>query len=181
MQAIKRAPRASAAETPGPAVRKKSHCVPEEASAAEAREERNGAAVPDTSCSPARGRKIRVLVADDHEMMREGLAVLLRREPDIELVGGAFDGEVAVELARELRPDVVVMDVTMPRVNGIEATRRIVAELAGVSVIGLSMHEEADMAAAMREAGASGYLTKDGPPDALVAAIRACHSRCERR
>jgi len=127
----------------------------------------------------ARGQKIRVLLADDHQMMREGLAALLHREPDIEMVGAAFNGEEAVDLARRLRPDVVVMDVTMPRLNGIEATRQIVAELASVRVIGLSMHEEADMAAAMREAGASDYLTKDSPPEVLVAAIRACGSRGE--
>jgi DNA-binding NarL/FixJ family response regulator len=132
------------------------------------------AAAPVVAEASARGRKIRVLLADDHTMMREGLALLLRQEPDIEMVGEAFDGEGAVELAGRLRPDVVVMDVTMPRLNGIEATRRIVAELAGVSVIALSMHEEADMAAAMRAAGASDYVTKDSPPDVLVAAIRAC-------
>jgi len=118
--------------------------------------------------------RIRVVLADDHKMMREGLAAVLRQQADIELVGEAVDGREAVELARRLRPDVVVMDVTMPVLNGIEATRQIVSEMRAVSVIGLSMHEEADMAEAMRAAGAADYLTKDGPSDALAAAIRTC-------
>lgn len=133
---------------------------------------------PDAVAEPAArvpvgaDRKIRVLLADDHPVMRQGLARLLQEEPDIEVVGEASDGHVAVALARQLQPDVVVMDVSMPHANGFDATRLIVAECPGVRVIGLSMHEEADMAAAMRQAGAAAYLTKGGPIEDLVAAIR---------
>jgi CheY-like chemotaxis protein len=119
-------------------------------------------------------RRIRVLLADDHLVVRQGLARLLKAEPDIEVVGEASDGVVALELARQLLPDVVTMDVSMPRMDGIEATRILHAELPEVRVIGLSMFEEAERAAAMRQAGAVNYLPKNGPADALIQAIRAC-------
>lgn len=115
---------------------------------------------------------IRVLLADDHKILRQGLAGLLREEKDIELVGEACDGLMAVEMARRLRPDVVVMDISMPRLNGIEATRIITAEQPDVRVIGLSMYEMADVAIAMRDAGAMTYLTKGCPSADLIAAIR---------
>jgi PAS domain S-box-containing protein len=121
---------------------------------------------------PAAWPTVRVLLADDHKILREGLASLLGGIRGIEIIGEAEDGLQAVELALELKPDVVVMDVTMPRLNGVEATRRIMKALPGVRVIGLSMHSEADMAYPMREAGASAYLTKGGPAGALVDAIR---------
>ncbi len=123
---------------------------------------------------PADGqqRKIRVLLADDHAVVRQGLAGLLREFTDFEVVGQAADGFEAVELAAELKPDVVLMDITMPGINGIEATRRILGILPRTRVIGLSMHEEADMAIAIRKAGAVGYLRKDADTDDLVAAIR---------
>jgi DNA-binding NarL/FixJ family response regulator/anti-sigma regulatory factor (Ser/Thr protein kinase) len=127
---------------------------------------------PDACRQPRDARTIRVLLADDHKVLREGLARLLREQPDLDLVGEAEDGRRAVELALHTQPDVVVMDVTMPVLNGIEATRRIVAALPGVRVIGLSMHEEEDMARAMLEAGATGYLRKGGPSGPLIAAIR---------
>ncbi len=117
---------------------------------------------------------IRVVLADDHRILREGLASLLIEEPDLQVVGQAGDGLEAIELVRSTRPDVVLMDVTMPRLDGIEATRRITAEMPGIAVIGLSMHEEDDMADAMRSAGATAYLSKGGPADTLIAAIRRC-------
>jgi CheY-like chemotaxis protein len=118
-------------------------------------------------------KKIRVLLADDHDMVREGLASILSDEGDIELVGEASDGETAVELAQRTRPDVIVMDIAMPQLNGVEATRRILGELPQTRVIGLSMHEREDMEIAMREAGAAAYLPKADTTDTLIDAIRS--------
>ena len=124
----------------------------------------------------ARGRKISVLLVDDHRIMRQGLSSLLEFEEDIEVVGEAADGRQAVELARRHAPDVVIMDVNMPVMNGIEATRILTGEMPQVKVIALSMHAERDTAEAMRQAGAVAYLTKGGPSEDLIAAIRA-HGR----
>lgn len=115
---------------------------------------------------------VRVLVVDDHAIVRQGLVGLLRACPDLQVVGEAADGLAAVEAAGRLQPDVVVMDVNMPVMNGIEATGRITRELPGVAVIGVSMHTEEDMAASMRRAGAVAYVRKDSPSDTLVGAIR---------
>jgi signal transduction histidine kinase len=140
------------------------------ASAPEAAEmERDLLPVTETSAAP---NKIRVVLVDDHAILREGLASLLQRYTDIEVVGEAEDGQVAIELARVLQPDVIVMDLSMPRLNGIEATRKITAELPRVRVVGLSMHEEEYGMSAMRRAGAVECVIKAGPPDDLVTAIR---------
>lgn len=134
-------------------------------------------AVEGGACEGGRGsvgqERTRVVLADDHAIVRQGLAGLLRDQGSIEVVGEAADGRQAVEIALETRPDVVLMDVTMPGLNGIEATRRILNALPAVRVIGLSMHEEADMATAMRKAGAVAYLRKDTDTDVLVSAIHA--------
>ena len=121
---------------------------------------------------PVRRKRIRVLVADDHAILREGLAGLLAEEPDIDVVGQAGDGQEALELARRIAPQVVLMDITMPVLNGIDATRQIKAEMPQIRVIGLSMHEDQAMIAAMYEAGADAYLVKNGPSESLVEAIR---------
>jgi CheY-like chemotaxis protein len=115
---------------------------------------------------------IRVVIADDHEIIRKGLVAYLENQGGIDVVGEAADGAIAVEMTRALQPDVVIMDVSMPGMNGIEATRIIKKENAGVRVIGLSLHKREDMGSAMMLAGAWAYLSKGGPPDALVAAIR---------
>ena len=114
----------------------------------------------------------RVLLVDDHEMVREGLAGILRERPDLELVGEAADGLEAIELAGTLEPDIVIMDVRLPSLDGVEATRRIIAARPASRVIGLSTHEPADKSTQMRAAGAVAYLTKDGPVDTLLAEIR---------
>jgi PAS domain S-box-containing protein len=140
-----------------------------------------GAAVPAPAtielASRGPGAVIRVVLADDHQIMRQGLASLLRMETDMEIAGEASDGLEAVALARSLRPDVVVMDVSMPNMNGVEATRCITSELSDVRVIGLSLHDTGDMAAAMKAAGAVHYLSKGGPSDVLIAAIRRAAGR----
>ena len=124
---------------------------------------------------------IRVLLADDHRIMRASLAGLLRTQAGIDVIGQAADGQEVIDMARSLRPDVIVMDITMPVVDGVEATRTLTRELPNVSVIGLSMHEKEDMQTSMREAGAARYLTKDGPPELLIAAIRSSARAMNRR
>ncbi len=118
--------------------------------------------------------KIRLVLADDHIVVRRGLCSLLKPEPDIEVVGEASDGQSAVKLTREFRPDVVLMDYSMPVMDGLQATKIIHSEFPQICVIGLSMYQEAERAAAMRKAGASRYLTKASPPESLLSAIRDC-------
>ncbi len=134
---------------------------------------KSGLAEVMTSVAGGVRRKIRVLLADDHAVLRAGMTSSLNDEPDIEVVGEACDGQMAIELAVDLQPDVILMDVTMPRLNGIDATRRIVSQLPEVWIIGLSMHDQESMALAMYKAGAKAYLTKDGRSEALIDAIRA--------
>ncbi len=118
-------------------------------------------------------RKIRVLLADDHAILLKGVAMLLDSQPDMEVVGEAKTGREAVAAARELKPDVVVMDVSMPDLNGIEGTRRICDELPHTRVIGLSMHKDSVYVREILRAGARGYLLKDSDDDDLLRAIRA--------
>jgi PAS domain S-box-containing protein len=118
--------------------------------------------------------KIRVLIADDHKVVRQGLIKLLEEQPDIQVMGDAGKGYEAVEMARQLKPDVVLMDVSLPDISGLDATRLILTSCPEISVIGLSMHEENDMAASMMKAGAVAYLTKGGATGPLISTIRAC-------
>jgi DNA-binding NarL/FixJ family response regulator len=122
---------------------------------------------------PASGRRIRVLLADDHQLVQDGLRLLLASCEDIEIVGLACDGRQAIDLAVQLRPDVVVMDVDMPEVDGVEATRWIHERLPDVRVIGLSMLSEPSVAQSMIAAGAVRYLTKTSSPEVLLEAVRA--------
>ncbi len=116
---------------------------------------------------------IQILLADDHAIFSGGLRAILEKEPDLEVVAEAKDGREAVRVAREKKPQLVVMDVSMPGMNGIEATRQIAAELPAVKVLCLSMHTEEQFVAAVLEGGASGYLVKDCALEELVLAIRA--------
>ncbi|HTY61423.1 MAG TPA: response regulator [Acidobacteriota bacterium] len=118
--------------------------------------------------------KICILLADDHRIVRQGLSSLLQLEPDLDIVAEAEDGEQALKLARRLKPDVVVADVSMPGMDGVELTRMLLREMPGIKVLGLCMHIEKDVAAAMRDAGAVGYLAKSGLSEDLITAIRAC-------
>jgi DNA-binding NarL/FixJ family response regulator len=115
---------------------------------------------------------IRILLADDHKIIRDGLKTLIDREAGMEVVAEAENGRKTVRLAQKLRPNVVVMDVTMPDMNGIDATRKIAEEASGVRVIGLSMHSDRRYILGMLEAGACGYLLKDCAFEELAAAIR---------
>jgi len=115
---------------------------------------------------------VRVLLVDDHHVMRQGLRALLEKQEGLQVVGEAENGRKATALVRELAPQVVVMDVGMPDMNGVEATRWIASNTPGVKVIALSMHAESEFVAKMLEAGASGYLLKDCVADELAQAIR---------
>lgn len=117
-------------------------------------------------------RRIRVLLVDDHSVMRQGLAMLLGEESDIEVIGEAADGLDAIEAAGNLRPDVVLMDCSLPRLDGVGATGALVAADPDVCVIGLSMFEEVDRARAMIDAGAVAYVSKSGNPAGLLETIR---------
>ena len=118
----------------------------------------------------------RILLADDHLMMREGLRNMLDARPEYTVVAEVSDGRAAVERTRELAPDVVIMDVTMPALNGIEATRQIVTQDNAARIIALSMHCERQFVIEMLDVGASGYLLKDCPFSELVSAIAAVTS-----
>ncbi|MBM4270606.1 MAG: response regulator transcription factor [Deltaproteobacteria bacterium] len=115
---------------------------------------------------------VRILVADDHNIIREGLISLLEKQPDMEVVGEAGDGRTTVRLARELLPDAIIMDVTMPDLNGIEATRQIMKDLPMVKVIALSVHSDKHIVKGMLQAGASAYLSKYSASQELIKAVR---------
>jgi DNA-binding NarL/FixJ family response regulator len=116
---------------------------------------------------------MRVLIADDHAAVRQSLAQALEWASDVEVVGEAPDGAAAVRLTQELQPDIVIMDIVMPQLDGIEATRRIVRDCPRVHVIGLSVHASKAYAARMLEAGASACVLKDGDTETLLHAMEA--------
>jgi two-component system response regulator NreC len=116
---------------------------------------------------------IRILLADDHALVRQGFRMILAAQPDMQIVGEAGNGREAVELAEKLKPDVVVMDVAMPELNGIEATRRLIASTPRARVLALSMHKDSVYVREILRAGARGYLLKDSVDADLLTAVRA--------
>jgi two-component system, NarL family, response regulator NreC len=128
-------------------------------------------AQPDSGEHDRRVRKVRLLLCDDHALFRAGMKALLGKQPTLEVVGEAADGQAALEEVERLRPDVVLMDIEMPRLNGIEATRRITQARSEVKVLVLTMYLEDLLVARCLEAGASGYIIKDAPVAQLAYAV----------
>jgi DNA-binding NarL/FixJ family response regulator len=120
--------------------------------------------------------KIRVLIADDHPVVRDGTRILLQRESDMEVVGEAADGEEAVALAQQLKPDVAIVDIAMPKMNGIEATKQIKVHCPSTAVLILSAYDDDAYVFALLEAGAAGYLLKYAHGNQVVEAVRAVRS-----
>jgi DNA-binding NarL/FixJ family response regulator len=129
-----------------------------------------------TSEAPEAATKIRILLADDHTILRAGLRMMLNVQPDIEVVGEASDGRQALAEALRLQPDVVLMDITMPEMNGIEATRQIKRSLESTRVLILTMHENEEYLFQVLRAGASGYILKEAADTELISAIRVVFS-----
>ena len=121
-------------------------------------------------------KTIRVLVADDHQILREGLQALLGQQSDIEVVGEAGNGQEAVRKAKELLPDVVIMDISMRDMDGIVATRQIKADHPDIHILCLSVHRESHLINSILEAGAQGYISKTSPAEELIAAVRTVAS-----
>ena len=115
---------------------------------------------------------ISVFLVDDHAMFRKGLLLLIAEEPDMSVVGEAGDGRAAIKKVRELSPDVVVMDITMPNLNGIDATRQILSDSPHSKVVALSIHAGKRYVQDMLKAGASGYILKDSAPEEMINGIR---------
>src|SRR4030043_195219 len=120
--------------------------------------------------------KTRILIADDHAMLREGMRNLLEQEKDFELVGEATDGEEAVRIAKELKPDIVIMDIVMPKLNGVEATKQIKQVSPSTALLILTAYSDIRYIIGLLEAGACGYLLKNSPGKEVVKAIRAVRS-----
>lgn len=120
--------------------------------------------------------KTKIVIADDHKIMREGLKALIEKQPDMEVAAEAQDGLTATKLARKLMPQVIIMDIGMPEMNGIDATRQIISENKDIRIIALSMHSDRRFVLEMLKAGASGYLLKDSAFEELVNAVHTVMS-----
>jgi DNA-binding NarL/FixJ family response regulator len=126
--------------------------------------------------NPAASGRIRVLIADDHAIVRAGVRMLLEAQPDIVVVGEAADGRTALSLARRLQPDMILMDIAMPHMTGLEATREVLRFAPRTRVLVLTMHGNDEYFFHLLDAGASGYLLKESAPSELVSAVRAVHT-----
>jgi Response regulator containing a CheY-like receiver domain and an HTH DNA-binding domain len=118
---------------------------------------------------------INIILADDHEIFRDGFRVMLNKTPDIKLIGEASNGEELIQLALELKPDVIITDIKMPVMNGIDATRKLVKEIPDVGVIALSMFDEENLIVDMLEAGAKGYLLKNVHKEEVISAVKSVY------
>nr|WP_320192029.1 response regulator transcription factor [uncultured Desulfobacter sp.] len=123
---------------------------------------------------------IKILIVDDHRAIREGLKVILQLESDFLIVGEAEDGKQAINLALALAPDVIIMDIDLGEMHGIEVTEQILSRQPDICVIGFSMHSDQDLARDMCKAGAKAYLSKNDSPDQLILAIRNCGQNKEK-
>ncbi|MBI5409560.1 MAG: response regulator transcription factor [Nitrospirae bacterium] len=121
---------------------------------------------------------IKIFLADDHRIMREGLRAMLEKKGGLEVIGEAGDGRTAVRLVKEMRPDIIIMDIGMPELNGIEATRRIIKNCPGVKIIALSIHSDKRLVSEMLKAGASGYVLKEAAFSELIDAIHTVKRGC---
>jgi DNA-binding NarL/FixJ family response regulator len=120
--------------------------------------------------------RVKILIADDHQVVREGLRTMLEKDPDFEVVGEAADGKAAADLSRELSPDVIIMDVSMPIMDGIDATRQIIARNSQAKIVALTVHPERPFMYEMLRAGAKAYLLKNSGYEELTCAIRTVMS-----
>ncbi len=120
--------------------------------------------------------KIRIVIADDHAVVRQGTRSLLEREEDLEVVGEAGDGEQAVKLIEQLKPDVAIIDISMPKLNGVEVTRQVKPRCPSTAVLILTAYDDDEYVFALLEAGAAGYLLKDGDAREVVGAVRAVYA-----
>ena len=125
------------------------------------------------SVKPKKSKKTRIILADDHPLLRQALRSVLEKQPDLEVIAEAGDGEEAVKLATELVPDVVIMDISMPKLNGLEATRQIKENRSTIAVLVLTVHSDNEHILSILQAGAGGYLTKSVYDDEVVNAVRA--------
>ena len=116
---------------------------------------------------------IRIVLADDHEIFRDGFRAMLKKQPSVLLIGEASNGEELIELAGKLNPDVIVTDIKMPRLDGLDATRRLTAEFPHIGIIALSMFDEENLIVDMLDAGAKGYLLKNAHKDEIIEAIKS--------
>jgi two-component system, NarL family, response regulator NreC len=119
---------------------------------------------------------IKIILADDHEIFRDGFKAMLKKQPSVELIGEASNGEELVELTRQLKPDVIVTDIKMPKMDGLQATKLLTLEFPQIGIIALSMIDEENLIIDMMEAGAKGYLLKNAHKDEIIEAIKAVNN-----